>query len=108
MLNKLSKEAIINAFQEDIIIKLHAYERIKQRGLNLDMIENVILNDDIIERYPDDYPVSSVLLLGYDDNVPIHIICAPTDKGLIIISVYVPNQNIWLDDYKTRINKEDT
>lgn len=108
MLNKLTKEAIKKAFQKDIIIKLHAYERIRLRGLSLDMIENAILDDDIVERYPDDYPISSVLLLGFDETVPIHVICAPSDIGLIIISVYIPNRNIWLGDYKTRINKEVT
>ncbi len=106
MADVISKEDVLNAFHKDVIIKLHAYDRIKQRELNLEMIENAILEDDIVESYPDDYPLSSILLLGFHDKCPLHIICAPSDKGLIIISAYIPNQDIWQSDYKTRIEKD--
>ncbi len=102
----LNKENLLRSFHLDIIMKNHAYSRMKTRNISIAMVENAILDDDIIEKYPDDFPLPSVLLLGYDNKVPLHIVCAPSDKGLIIISVYIPNENIWKNDWRTRLKEE--
>lgn len=97
------KEELLKAFNQDIIIKLHAYHRIRKRGINLKMIEEAFKKDDIIEEYEDDFPYPSVLILGFDDNnTPIHIACAISEKGLIIITVYVPNDSHWDNTFKKR------
>ena len=61
-----------------------------------------IENDDIIEYYPDDFPIPSVLLLGFVNSNPIHIVCAPSDKALIIITAYYPDPNFWKNNWKDR------
>lgn len=88
----MDKEKIIKSFNEDMLIKKHAYIKIKEQGFSIFEIEDAILSDDIIEEYPDDFPLYSILILGYTKTgIPLHIVCAPTEKNLIIITVYKPD-----------------
>ncbi len=99
----ISQNNVLEAFQLNIIIKQHAYHRMKERNLNIHVIEEVINSDEIIEQYPDDNPFPSVLILGRTNNEnPIHIVCAPTDIGLVIITAYHPSSDNWEFNWKTR------
>lgn len=61
---------------------------------------------DLIEDYPDDPRGHSCLLLGVGmDDRPIHVVCAPKDDYLAIITAYLPDQEAWEADYKTRRNQ---
>ncbi|OLS22064.1 MAG: hypothetical protein HeimC2_31180 [Candidatus Heimdallarchaeota archaeon LC_2] len=103
----VNKKELSIAFEKDLLIKKHAYHRIRKRGINLKRIEEVFNNDDIIEVYEDDRPYPSVLLLGFDKaNMPLHIVCAPSEKGLIIITVYIPDSKLWDSTLKNRIKGE--
>ncbi len=67
-------------------------------------IRKVIDEGEIIEDYPEDVRGHSCLMLGIDMNGrPIHIVCAPKDEYLAIITAYVPNPNQWSKDYTTRL-----
>lgn len=98
----IDKEFLMEAFRKDIIIKIHAYDRIKERNISFYQIEQTIEADDIIEFYQDDYPIPNVLVLGYVNDRPIHIVCAPTDDALIIITAYYPDRKLWKDNWKER------
>ncbi|HJH25349.1 MAG TPA: hypothetical protein C5S37_00940 [Methanophagales archaeon] len=39
------------------------------------------------------------------DKNPFHAVCAPHEDALIIITVYRPDLNIWMPNYKTRRGK---
>jgi hypothetical protein len=57
----------------------------------------------LVEDYPDDPRGHSCLLLGYGEhNRPVHVVCAPKKKYLTIITAYLPVQEEWEDDCKTR------
>ena len=99
----ISKDQILAAFRKDLIITVHTYERLKDRELTVYDLEKAILSDEILENYPDDYPLPSVLLLGFLDNQnPLHIVCAATDLGLTVITAYIPNVDLWEENWKER------
>jgi len=63
-----------------------------------------ILSGQIIESYPDDKPYPSVLIFGRSKlNRPLHNVCAynKDDDLAIIITVYHPDPELWID-YKIR------
>jgi hypothetical protein len=54
----------------------------------------------VIEDYPEDPRGHSCLILGlgYNDR-PIHIVCAPKEDYLAVITAYVPDPSEWLQDF---------
>lgn len=85
------------------IYRTHAIERMFQRDVNEADVEYVVKNGEIIENYPDDYPYPSCLLLGYFNNRALHVVYA-TDEAdnAIVITVYEPSTEKWMEDLKTR------
>ena len=69
-------------------------------------IDNLINSSEIIEFYSNDKPYPSYLLLGFSDSKPIHIVIAYSeeDDRIIIITVYRPNPELWID-FKIRKKK---
>lgn len=63
----------------------------------------VITNGEIIEDYPSDVRGHSCLMLGHDtEGRPLHVVCAPKDDYLAIITAYRPNVPDWLPDFRAR------
>lgn len=66
-------------------------------------VRSVLETGDIIEDYPGDVRGHSCLLMGKDaDGRPIHVVCAPKDEYLAVITAYVPDAEQWSDDYRKR------
>lgn len=67
-------------------------------------VRKVIEEGEIIEDYPEDARGHSCLMLGLaNDRHPIHIVCAPKDEYLAVITAYIPNENQWSKDFRTRV-----
>lgn len=68
-------------------------------------IESVVQKWDVVVEYSDDSPFQSHLLLGFDDNGPLHIVVGVDENNstCYIITVYRPDKNQWQDGYKRRI-----
>ena len=67
-------------------------------------VRKVIEEGEIIEDYPEDARGHSCLMLGLvNDRRPIHIVCAPKDEYLAVITAYIPEGEQWSEDYRTRI-----
>lgn len=82
----------------------HAAQRMFERGITQADIHAALLNGEIIEDYPTDYPLPSYLLLGYSGSRPLHIVYANTPQGdQIIITVYEPDTALWTDNFTKRI-----
>jgi len=59
----------------------------------------------IVEDYPEDKRGHSSLLLGFTkEGLPIHMVCAIHEDILVIITVYRPDPDLWID---WRIRKEE-
>ncbi len=80
----------------------HILTRMAQRNIAIDDIKSAISNGEIIEDYPDDYPDPSCLILGFSNNIPIHVVCGIHDDELWMITSYIPTHDEWMDDHKTR------
>lgn len=65
--------AAINSGQ--ILWKRHALERMLQRGISRQQVKQAILDSMIIEIYPNDHPIPS-LLLATDQPQPLHVVLA--------------------------------
>ena len=81
----------------------HITIRLLQRDITMDNVEYAILNGEIIEAYPDDYPHPSCLILGFTtDNKYLHVVCGVSEVELYLITAYYPNSDEWLEDFKVR------
>jgi len=89
----------------DIEYRVHSTRRMFERNINHEDIENLLTNGEIIEQYPDDYPLPSVLLNGHTlTDEPLHAVIAinEPESKLIVITAYKPNINKWTDDFSRR------
>jgi len=90
------------------IYRTHAIERLFEREISDDDVEKCVIDGIVIEKYIDDKPYPSFLVLGYENNdlkKPLHVVYAKDDENIIIITAYRPDKDKWVDDYKKRIEK---
>jgi hypothetical protein len=87
-----------------IDFRLHAIQRMYERGITTTDVKEVVKSGNIVEEYPNDQPFPSYLLLGYINNSPLHVVVAIDNntKKAIIITVYKPDVLLWKDEFKKR------
>ena len=85
-----------------VVLTRHFMERIEKRGIELEDIKSVVETGEPIEQYPDDYPHPSVLILGYTNNKPLHVVIGVGGGFSWLITAYYPDLEKWERDYKTR------
>ncbi len=98
MINKKIKDRLDNI--------RHTYHALRE-GFNDNVtakqIEDALKKGfELIEDYPDDPRGHSCLLLVWVNDKPVHIACAPHEDVLIIITVYIPKEEEWIDYRKRR------
>ena len=82
----------------------HARTEALKDGLTIDDdLEYTLMHGEVIEEYPDR---DRALLLGLapDTGFPVHIIAEyyQGDDVVTIVSAYVPEDDLWEKNYKTR------
>ncbi len=87
------------------VFTLHAEIERKTDDLSFHQIENAIIDGEILEYYSDDDRGKSCLILGFSDNIPIHVICGWRGDHIAIITVYIPKPPKFLDPWTRRIKK---
>ena len=80
----------------------HASNQILNRGLSREAVFACIDNGEIIENYPSAYPYPACLILGYSENMPIHVCLGIDGLFVWIITAYEPSLLKFKDDFKTR------
>ena len=88
-----------------IEFRLHAVQRMFERGITISDVKEVIKTGKIIETYPKDKPFQSYLLLGFiSNNRPLHVVVAidPNTKKAIVITVYIPDSKLWEEGFEGR------
>lgn len=83
----------------------HALERMQERDISRQDVKNCIMQGEIIEDYPDDFPHPSCLIFGWTmDQKVIHVVVSlDEDQDTIgIITVYYPSVEKFEKDLKTR------
>ena len=94
-----------NAAQKRILFLPHALNErnAPQELITLQEVRAVIFGGEVIEDYAEDVRGHSCLMLGFGpDGRPIHVVCAPKDEYLAVITVYLPDEQRWAVDWKTR------
>jgi hypothetical protein len=89
---------------DQLIFRLHAIERMFERGISAEAVHQILETGEVIENYPEDYPYPSCLVLGWHKNRPLHIVAAINTAGheTIVITAYEPNLEEWEDGFKRR------
>lgn len=82
---------------------LHALQREAEEGLTAEDVCDSMRDDfELVEDYPDDPRGHSCLILTWISSVPVHIVCAPHEDNLIVITAYIPPIEEWGEDFKNR------
>lgn len=89
--------------EDKVFMTQHASERCRQRGIRKKDIRNAVLNGEIIEQYPEDFPFPSCLICGVSiDQKTIHVVMSSEGIGSRIITAYFPDFEKWEADFRTR------
>lgn len=88
---------------EQIAITEHARRRLVERSISVNDIIRCIDTGEIIQKYEDDKPFPSCLILGADiDGEYLHVVVSHDDEWIYLITAYHPDPNVWESDFKTR------
>ena len=86
--------------EKNFRLSLHAEGERDADRISLVEIEEALLHNDpeMIEDYPDDPRGHSFMLLGFSgERKPIHVLCSIHEGTLVIITIYRPDPNLWID-----------
>ncbi len=96
------------AAQQKVLFLPHALRQMLRpdRMIRRAEVRRVITEGEVIEEYPKDARGHSCLLLGFGDRErPIHVVCAPRQDYLAIITAYLPDAHEWSSDFRRRVEK---
>jgi hypothetical protein len=85
---------------------LHALKRIRERKISANAVVSALVTGVIIERYQDDKPFPSCLILSMVDGSPLHVVASSDGESVFIITTYIPTLDEWENDFKTRKGQE--
>lgn len=93
--------------ENKISLKKHALVRMVERHISTEDLLNGLKSCLVIEEYPKDRPLPSYLVLGFSGNKPIHAVIAVENRTMVwVITVYVPSEEKWKDNYRIRRKKQ--
>lgn len=88
---------------DEIYVTVHVSEKIRVRSIKMRDIRSAVMNGEIIEQYPEDFPYPSCLILGYTlSGEPLHIVMSYEGSRSSLITAYKPDPDKWSNDFKTR------
>lgn len=98
------EQKIISSAARKILFLPHAIKQISRpdRMISTEEIREAIFAGEIIEEYPEDLRGESCLILYTKKHRSIHVVCAPKDEYLAIITAYLPAPGQWSSDFKVR------
>jgi len=102
------KEQIIQVATRQIIYSAHAVDEMNAEDelITTAEVRHVVFSGKIIEDYPEDKRGHSCLIFATPEgHRPVHVVCAPKDEYLAIITAYIPSLEKWENDLKTRRKK---
>lgn len=89
--------------QSQIKWSAHCLARMQERDIGRNDVKNCIMDGEIIEDYPTDYPHPSCLIYGYTlNNKVLHVVAGTDGSYVYIITAYFPSLERFQEDLKTR------
>jgi hypothetical protein len=77
----------------------HADLERKSEDLTVARIEQALLDGEILEQYKDTGRGESCLILGFSEDLPIHVVCGWRGQSVVLITVYVPRPPKFTDPW---------
>jgi hypothetical protein len=86
-----------------IIFRIHAIERMFERGIGVKDIRTALETGETIENYKDDAAYPGRLILSRKGR-RLHVVAADHTEAdeVIVITGYRPDRTRWTDDFKQR------
>jgi len=100
----MMKQKIILSAKKKILFLPHAIKQMSRpdRMITAKEIRYAIFFGEIIEEYPEDSRGESCLIFHATQRRVIHVVCAPKDAYLAVITAYLPSSGQWSSDFKRR------
>ncbi|MGD0949984.1 MAG: DUF4258 domain-containing protein [Candidatus Binatia bacterium] len=87
----------------DYVISFTHTEKLRERKIRAEDVEQAIRDGAIIEDYPDDPRGPSCLILGRSGGRPLHVVCGRLEeRRILIITAYEPDPDEWESDWRMR------
>jgi predicted GNAT family acetyltransferase len=105
MISEMDKEEILRAYKKKALFTVHALNRmnLSERMITKDEVYEIIEVGVVIEEYKDNARGHSCLICGKTEKGRfLHVVCAPKDEYLAIITAYILDPTKWEKDMKTR------
>ena len=95
---------IITSAKKKILFLPHAIKQLSHpdRMISTDEVRDAIFKGEVIEEYVEDRRGESCLVFHTKNGRTIHVVCAPKDEYLAIITAYLPSKDQWLANLKLR------
>jgi hypothetical protein len=84
---------------------LHARNEALNDGINIQKTIEIFDKAEMIEDYPDDPRGHSCLILGWLDKKPVHLVCGISGDDIILITIYMPDPERWIDHKIRRLSQ---
>ena len=90
----------------DYLYSAHAEVERRADNLTFVEIETALLAGVILEQYEDTGRGASCLIVGFANEIPIHIVCGWKAGKVVVITVYIPRRPKFVDPW-TRAGQND-
>lgn len=81
------------------VYSLHADIERKADDLTLQDVEPALLNGEVLDQYSDTGRGKSCFIVGFSNDIPIHIVCGWRGNKVSIVTVYVPKPPKFIDPW---------
>ncbi len=90
--------------QPTLIYRVHAIQRMFERGISAKKVRQALEVGDVIEDYSGEMPEPSRLILGFQGKRPFHVVISENTEAneTTVITVYVPDTDKWKTDFRSR------
>ncbi len=87
-----------------LIFRVHAIQRMFERGIPAKKVRQGLEAGDVIEDYSTEMPEPSRLILGFQGKRPFHVVASEnTERNEVtVITVYIPDPDKWKKDFRSR------
>ena len=91
----------------ELVFRVHAIRRMAERDISVSDVRVALESGEVIEKYPEDQPHPSKLVLGHVAGRPLHVVAAedPESGRNVIVTVYEPDAAQWDPAFRRRLDR---
>ncbi|MBI4362716.1 MAG: DUF4258 domain-containing protein [Euryarchaeota archaeon] len=99
--NRLTQRIRKLASEGRVVFRHHARIKMRDRGIYINDILDILLHGEVIEVYPRRKPYPGCLLYHKVGGRPLHAACTLPRGKVVVVTVYEPDASRWVD-FRTR------